>query len=293
MLSLWLRPSYSRRTAKTPNQAVFLWLSSAVFLAALNFSSASFANTTYYSDTREAYKFSRSESQPKIAIIIDDIGYNIPLGQRTVDLPGAITLAVLPKTPGAQSLSREGFKKGKEIMLHAPMSNHNEFALGPGALTEELSKEEFLKTLNANIDNIPHIVGVNNHMGSRLTTQRKQMNWVMETLAKRDLYFVDSLTHGASVAYRTAKKYGITSTQRDIFLDHHIDEALITVQFERLIKRAKNQGYAIGIGHPYPETLNVLEKYIPQLKQHNIQLVHVSTLLNFDKSRKLAANKTQ
>ncbi len=230
---------------------------------------------------KKAYKFSRQKaSKPRIAIIIDDIGYNIPLGERTVNLDGDITLAVLPKTPGAKILAKAGFASGKEIMLHAPMSNANEFKLGPGALTEDLSKEDFIRVLNDDIDNIPHIVGVNNHMGSRLTTRKKQMSWVMETLKQRELYFIDSLTHFSSVAYITARRYGIISSQRDVFLDHIINEAYIAEQMERLIKRAHDQGYAIGIGHPYPETLEVLERMLPLLSEQGIELVHVSTLIN-------------
>ncbi|MCK5880953.1 MAG: divergent polysaccharide deacetylase family protein [Sinobacterium sp.] len=237
-----------------------------------------------YQPVKRLYRFSPQKTKkPRIAIIIDDIGYNIPLGQRAVNLKGQITLAVLPKTPGAKLLAQAGFESGKEIMLHAPMSNMNEFKLGPGALTEDLSKDEFLRVLNEDIDNIPHIVGVNNHMGSSLTTQKKQMSWVMATLKQRELYFIDSLTHGSSVAYITARRHGLVTSQRDIFLDHTISELMITQQVNRLIQRAHDQGYAIGIGHPYPETLAVLERMLPLLEENGIELVHVSTLIDPNK----------
>jgi uncharacterized protein len=226
------------------------------------------------------YKFVIEETQPQLAIIIDDIGYNIPLGQRTVALEGNITLAVLPKTPGAKLLANEGFKSGKEIMLHAPMSNFNDFDLGPGGLTPDMNKKEFSQILSDNIDSIPHIRGVNNHMGSELTTYKKQMQWVMEIIKPRKLYFIDSLTNGRSVAFKTARHNGIISSKRDIFLDHIQNEKDIEKAFHQLIARAKNNGYAIGIGHPYPETLAVLERLLPTIKQQNIELVHVSTLLD-------------
>ena len=276
-----------------PNKLSAIFISS--FLLVSFSSQTTFANSAKdiisYMPTKEAYMFSRTTASPRIAIIIDDIGYNIPLGQRTVNLEGKITLAVLPKTPGAQLLAKAGFASGKEIMLHAPMSNFNEFDLGPGALTEDLSKSDFIRTLNEDINNIPHVVGVNNHMGSRLTTLKEQMSWVMEVLKERDLYFVDSLTNGSSVAYRTAKRLGLTSTQRDIFLDHNIDEAYISRQFQKLIKRAHNQGYAIGIGHPYPETLSVLERLLPTLKKHGVELMYVSSLINPKKNKSLALSK--
>lgn len=259
---------------------IFLYLLSSVFFSTASFAQISSEKNTY-TDTKKTYKFSRQQARkPRIAIIIDDIGYNIPLGQRTVDLKGDITLAVLPKTPGAQLLAKAGFASGKEIMLHAPMSNSNEYKLGPGALTEDLSKKEFIAVLNDDINNIPHIVGVNNHMGSRLTRQKKQMSWVMEILKERELYFVDSLTHGGSVAYSTARRYGLITGQRDVFLDHTISEVYIEGQLARLIQRAHDQGYAIGIGHPYPETLAVLERMLPLLAEQGIELVHASKLIN-------------
>ena len=227
------------------------------------------------------YKFvTATEDNPKLAIIIDDIGYNIPLGQRTVDLKGNITLAVLPKTPGAKLLAEAGFKAGKEIMLHAPMSTYNDFKLGPGALTLDMDKQQFQQVLKESIQSIPHIRGVNNHMGSELTTHNKQMQWVMETIAPHQLYFIDSLTNGRSVAFRTAKKHGITAQKRDVFLDNVQNEQAIEKRFFELLSKAQDNGYAIGIGHPYPETLNVLERLLPVLEKENIELVHVSKLLN-------------
>lgn len=230
-----------------------------------------------------AYRFySDAEIQPRIAIIIDDIGYSIALGQRTIALQGNLTLAVLPQTPGATLLAKAGHASGKEIMLHAPMSNHSDVPLGPGGLTPDMSKAEFMQVLSKSIDSIPHIRGVNNHMGSELTTRRKQMQWVMEELKHRDLYFIDSLTDSNSVALKTARKNGIISQRRDIFLDHFQNEADIEHAFQRLLERAKDNGFAIGIGHPHPETLNVLERLLPQLEQHNVELVHVSELLQIN-----------
>ncbi len=226
------------------------------------------------------YRYTIPDNTPsKIAIIIDDIGYSIALGQRTIDIEGKLTLAVLPKTPGAQSLAKAGFAAGKEIMLHAPMSNKHDFALGPGGLTPDQDKQTFLKILSSNIDNIPHIRGINNHMGSELTTYKKQMNWVMEVIKPKGLYFIDSLTNGRSVALKVAQQHGIVSQKRDIFLDHVQDEVAIEAAFHQLLKTAQLNGFAIGIGHPYPETLNVLERLLPTINDKNIELVHISTLL--------------
>ena len=236
-----------------------------------------------------SYKFKITQpTKPRIAIIIDDIGYNIPLGQRTVAIDGKLTLAVLPKTPGAIIIAKSAHKSGKEIMLHAPMSNHNNEALGPGGLTPDMDKQTFLDTLTADILSIPYVQGVNNHMGSELTTHKKQMTWVMEELKKRDLYFIDSLTNGASVAHRTARQHHIPAQVRDVFLDHDNNTAAIEAAFRKLIKISKRNGYAIGIGHPYPTTLSVLERLLPELEANNIELVHVSDLLKIKENIKLA-----
>ncbi|CAA0082108.1 putative protein [BD1-7 clade bacterium] len=220
------------------------------------------------------------ERQPRVAIIIDDIGYNIPQGRRTAELKGNVTLAVLPLTPGAVSIANQAHASGKEIMLHAPMSNSNDYKLGPGGLTPDMDKETFLQVLSESLDAIPHIRGVNNHMGSELTTIKEPMQWLMEDLKRRNLYFIDSLTSNQSVALSTARRYGVISQQRDIFLDNIQEEAKIEAQFNKLIRVAKKNGYAIGIGHPYPSTLNVLEKVLPELEQQHVELVFVSQLLD-------------
>ncbi len=259
-LSLWLRQSLPP-------------LAGLIFLIGLSLQSSS-ATAYIYQPI--------PESRPKLAIIIDDIGYNIPLGERTAELHGDVTLAVLPKTPGAVSIAKQAHANGKEIMLHAPMSNDSNFKLGPGGLTTHMDQATFIDVLADNLKAIPYIRGVNNHMGSELTTKREPMEWLMEELKKRDLYFIDSLTSNDSVALRTARRYGVTSQQRDIFLDNEQDEAAIKSQYDKLLRRAKRNGYAIGIGHPYPETLNVLEKVLPELDQHDIELVSISRLLDID-----------
>lgn len=236
-----------------------------------------------HSFAQPAYRFTAApQSRAKLAIIIDDIGYNIPLGRRTIALDGKLTLAVLPATPGATILAKAGFASGKEIMLHAPMSNKNDFALGPGGLTPDMSKQQLQQVLSQSIQSIPHIRGVNNHMGSELTTYKLQMQWVMEEVKRHQLYFIDSFTNSHSVAFKAAKDAGITSQRRDVFLDNIQNEEEIEKAFHQLLKTAQRNGFAIGIGHPYPETLNVLERLLPTIEEKNIELVHVSRLLNIN-----------
>ncbi len=217
--------------------------------------------------------------RPSIALIIDDIGYSAPLGERAIALPGAVTYAVLPHTPHGAELAELGFSRQKEIMLHAPMSNQANMALGPGALTSALSKEEFVSTLNAAIDAIPHVSGINNHMGSALTEQEAPMRWVMEIMAERGLFFVDSKTTANSVAGAIASETNIPTITRNVFLDNVQSHDDIDREFKRLLEMAKERGVAVGIGHPYPETLLYLETALPLLAEEGIDLISASQMI--------------
>lgn len=215
----------------------------------------------------------------QLAIIIDDIGYNAVLGRRAADLQGAYTLAVLPLTPHTHELAVRGHRQGKEVMLHAPMSNTRDLPLGKGGLTSGMSRTEFITTLRASLADIPHLRGVNNHMGSQLTQEPEAMGWLMGELAERQLYFVDSRTSAQSQALNVARRYKIPSTKRDIFLDNTRDIEQIQQQLLKAIKLAQKSGSAIAIGHPYPETLAVLEQAEAVFTSHHVNLVSVSELL--------------
>lgn len=214
-----------------------------------------------------------------IAIIIDDIGYVDTLGARAVALPDDVTFAVLPHTPFGAELAEAAHRNGKEVMLHAPMSNLANMPLGPGGLTPALSKEEFVSTLSLALDAVPYLKGINNHMGSELTAQEGPMHWVMETLQGRDLYFVDSYTTASSVAGRIAREENIPTLTRNVFLDNVQTQEDIDREFQRLLQVARDKGFATGIGHPYEATLEYLEKAIPTLTQLNIELVPVSEMI--------------
>lgn len=215
----------------------------------------------------------------KLAIIIDDLGYNLSLGKRTVDLPGAFTIAILPFTPHGTELAKLAHQRGKEIMLHAPMSNHHRYPLGPGGLVSGMGQAEFLAVLRQNLANIPHIKGVNNHMGSQLTEQAEPMRWLMRELQARQLYFVDSRTSARTQALIEAERIQLPSRKRDVFLDDRRDRQQIEKQLLLALAKARQQGAAIAIGHPYPETLAVLQAIQPLLQRHQVELVPVSALV--------------
>jgi polysaccharide deacetylase 2 family uncharacterized protein YibQ len=207
------------------------------------------------------------------------MGNNLELGRRAIALPGAISYAFLPHRPYSQSLANTAHQQQKEILLHIPMSNISSRPTGLGALTPIMNKQQFLHTIDANLASIPHVRGVNNHMGSLLTQLKQPMDWLMEELKHQQLYFVDSRTSPLTVAETTAKKHDIPTLRRDIFLDNVRDTESISREFNRLIDRAKQQGYAVAIGHPYPETLSFLEQVLPTLAAQGIVLKQPSQLL--------------
>ncbi len=215
----------------------------------------------------------------QLGIIIDDLGYNAELGRRIVDLPGDITLAILPFTPHGQELATTGYRQGKEIILHAPMSNSRDLPLGPGGLTSDMDQDEFQQALEKMLAAVPHIRGLNNHMGSQLTRETRPMTWLMAELADRGLYFVDSRTSAESQALRVAQSRRLPSVKRDLFLDNQRDITLIRQQLQKALVLAQRRGRALAIGHPYPETLTVLEELPALLATTGVRLVKVSELL--------------
>ena len=226
----------------------------------------------------------------KIAIIIDDIGYSHEHGLAAMSLPGALTFAIIPHSPEADFFADIAKKQQKEVILHAPMSNVHNIPLGKNGLSESMDEGRFKEALNLSLDSLPYAIGMNNHMGSLLTQKALPMEWVMQALQKRSLYFIDSRTTPESIAWETAQAFNIPSLQRDVFLDHTPTTEFISQQFNKLTQIAKRKGYAIGIGHPYPKTIDYLKQQLPQLKQQNIELVPASTLV-FDHSPNLMSPK--
>jgi len=215
----------------------------------------------------------------QLVIVIDDIGNNYNLGNAMVELDAPLTLAFLPHTPHASRLANKAYLLNKEIILHAPMENSLAASLGPGALTQDLTESEFKQTLKKSIVSIPHVQGVNNHMGSALTQNEQAMRWVMETLAEQHLYFIDSLTSPNSVAYQQALNHQLPALRRHIFLDNDKSLEALTRQWNKAIRIANKTGRAILIGHPYAESHAFLAMQLPKLAAQNIELIPASQLL--------------
>jgi len=214
-----------------------------------------------------------------ISIIIDDIGYNLERDRRFIQLDPAVTLAILPHTPHGVQLANLAYEHHNEVMLHMPMSSVHGVWPGPGTLTTDMDEGRFLQQVRDNLRSIPHVVGVNNHMGSLLTPDAQHMQWLMQELRSEGIgYYIDSMTSTLSRARYTAQESGLPTMRRDVFLDNIQDAEQVRLQFARLLHIARRQGFAIAIGHPHDVTLQVLEEELARLDA-SVKLVPISALL--------------
>jgi hypothetical protein len=216
---------------------------------------------------------------PRISIIIDDIGYRWIDDRKALALPGPLAYAIMPHSPHAELMARMAAADGKEVILHLPMEaieqQKNRF-LGPGALMLDMSRGQFMRTLYDDLRAFPNIIGVNNHMGSLLTQYPGQMKWLMESLRRRDMFYIDSVTIHDSVASSIARQNRVPYRSRDVFLDHRRDPEYIRSQFDKLLRLARARGFALAIGHPHPETITMLARRLPQLQREGVRLVRLS-----------------
>ena len=218
-----------------------------------------------------------------VAIIIDDIGYRHRSDQDAIALPGPLAVAILPHSPHAAEMSRLAHASGKDVLVHLPMeateARHNRF-LGPGALTSTMGRAEFMHTLSDDLQSVPGASGVSNHMGSLLTRMPEQMGWLMEGLQVGNKFYVDSVTSHRSVAGDVALKHRLPHLRRDVFLDNEQDTAHIERQLEYLVSVARRRGSALAIGHPYPETIETLRRWLPAMQAAGVELVSVVMLVS-------------
>lgn len=218
-----------------------------------------------------------SNAQAEIAIIIDDVGYR-DTDRALLTLPPEITLSVLPHTPHGKELADLASARGHEIMLHLPMESVSGQTLEPGTIYSSMSDQQITQTLETAIAQYPQIIGVNNHMGSKLTQMEKPLAAIMRVLKKHNLYFVDSRTSSASQALNVAQQNGVTAYRRHVFLDNEIDQAAIQRQLNKVLRLATKKQTVIAIGHPHPETIAVLQKFFAQYTANAIALQRVSDL---------------
>lgn len=218
-------------------------------------------------------------SAAKLAIVIDDFGYRTKEDNQILALPTPVTIAVLPDSPHGQLVANKAHQQGREILIHMPMKPLSKQPLEKNTLAPSMSAEEVDRIIKRAISQVPYATGMNNHMGSEMTSSLAGMRNVMNSLSHSKFFFLDSVTIGNTQAAKAANEFGVPVVRRHIFLDNHQSEDETRAQLNKAVAYARKHGNAIAIGHPHPSTVRALQKYLPQLPA-DIELVAVSALLN-------------
>ncbi|GAB6111108.1 divergent polysaccharide deacetylase family protein [Desulfomicrobium salsuginis] len=201
---------------------------------------------------------------PKLVIVIDDLGESMATAKRLSELPFRVTFSVLPHNTKARQVAGLARQKGLELLLHLPCEPDGfpkTANSGPGTLRTNMSEATLERTLADNLARLPEVDGVNNHMGSKLTSDAKAMTVVLAHLKGRGKFFLDSLTTPQSCVREVSRKLGMRYYRRHIFLDNSATEHAILLQLRKAESLAKRTGVAVAIGHPYPATLSALETW--------------------------------
>ena len=218
---------------------------------------------------------------PTIAIVIDDLGGESKISQELLrwDLP--LTFSVLPFAPYSKTLAEEAHRKGKEVILHLPMEPHGypKVRVGEGVLLQGMDETQLLQQISKDIEAIPYIKGVSNHMGSRLMEDPEKIRIVFCELKRRGLFFLDNRTSPKTVGLEVAQSLGLKATGRSLFIDHSSDEEEIKQRLKQLIQFSLSTGKAIGIGHPHPATFKSLKEMIPKMKENGVEIVPLSAVI--------------
>ncbi len=228
-----------------------------------------------------------AEAGPRLAIVIDDLGNDLNIASKVFELPKNVSVAILPKLQHSKQIAIQSYLQGRESLMHQPMESIYKYKLGPGGLTNEQSYDEMIKAINDNLSSVPHVSGVNNHMGSLLTQDPKKMNWLMKILKEKNLFFIDSRTIVDTHAENMARQLNLLTARRDVFLDNNPEPDAIRGQLLKAIYHAKKNGSAIAIGHPYPSTLTVLKSFLPKLKEQGVELISVSQVIRYQRKQRL------
>ena len=221
-----------------------------------------------------------SGPKPKVAIIIDDFGQQLNGAKRFFDLKIPVAVAVLPFLPHTRDVAQKAAASGKTVMVHLPMqpAGWPDVNPGPGALLVSMNRPQVQRLVAKALGAVPNAKGVNNHMGSRFTEDAEKMGWVLETLNRKGMFYVDSRTSMRSVAYETARRFGLKTCQRAVFLDNVPQPEAIRMQLMKLVARARQDGEAVGIGHVYPVTCQVLKSEYNHLKS-KVEFVPITALV--------------
>jgi polysaccharide deacetylase 2 family uncharacterized protein YibQ len=224
-----------------------------------------------------------ADQRPILSLVIDDLGYSWSRGKAALNLTGDHTYAIIPGTAYGKKLAALADENGKEIILHLPLQASNfQAASESNTLTESMNEDQITLNTVTMLSEFPTIKGINNHMGSHLTEISHFMRPIMESIKayRSQLYFLDSRTSPRSVAYIEALNSGLDSVKRDVFLDaEHTNLESVKFQFKLWLKKARDTGSAVAIGHPHPSTMAFLAEKLPSLEK-DFQFMPISQLIS-------------
>ena len=232
-----------------------------------------------------------ADSPARIAIIIDDLGFQREPDLAVLELSTDIAVAIIPNAPLAREMSRRARAQGREVLIHLPLADpEQQDCDAPICPRREWSAERMRRHLAWSLEQVEGAVGINNHRGSQFTSDPAATRRLIEGLIllnqdlPQPLFVIDSRTSALSVLADLATEAGLRTAQRRVFLDHERTPEAMQVAWQQLLARARSEGMAIAIGHPYPETLRLLATHLPQLAEYGVELVPVSTLLSAPES---------
>lgn len=218
------------------------------------------------------------EERPKVALIVDDVGYDKKRALELLELRRPMTIAVFPQLRYSRKIAQTAHSMGYEVMMHLPMEPDETLARNPGIITTGMGEQELYSMMDADFGSIPYVAGVNNHQGSKMTRNPEAMSNVMRYLAGKNIFFIDSRTASDSVAYKVGKEFGLRAAENDLFLDNEKDVEYIKERIHLLIEEANRKGQAIGICHVHPATIQALKEMFPIVDKEGIELVYASEL---------------
>ncbi len=229
---------------------------------------------------RETERRPSSGAVARVAIVIDDVGFEERSVRELSSLGLPLTFAILPRQRYSKSLAAELRARGHEVILHLPMEprDYPDRDPGAGAVDGGMDAGEVAAAVDRDLQDVPQAVGVNNHMGSRATADPRVMREVLEVLHRRGLYFLDSRTTRDTVAFQMARSMGIPAVERSVFLDDRREASYIEGQVRGLLRKARKEGSAVAIGHPDPVTVRALRRSLGLLRSADIHVVPASEL---------------
>ncbi|CAG7647974.1 divergent polysaccharide deacetylase family protein [Paenibacillus allorhizosphaerae] len=233
----------------------------------------------------EASEPSEPTAKKRIAIVIDDFGNGMSGTEQMMQLPIPFAAAVMPFLPTTKKDAEEAHRLGKEVLVHMPMEPQvgKPEWLGPGAITTRLTDEEVRQRVEAAIADVPHAIGINNHMGSRVTADERVMRIVLTVCKEKKLFFLDSRTTNKSVIKKLASELGVPTTENDVFMDDVYTRSHILKQALVVQKHVKSNADTVVIGHvgpPGKHTADVLKQSIPTLQGLGGEFVPLSQMIH-------------